>query len=108
MLIEDDRVVLIRPVRLYREGMSHDQLYEITRKEWRTNPHRHNPDYAFAIIGGVVQAVFRIDGWKQCSRPERWMFEGAGDDEMERRYVGADMTEYFPWGAANPVRYVNC
>jgi len=25
----------------------------------------HNPDYAFAVIGGVVHAVFRIDGWKQ-------------------------------------------
>jgi hypothetical protein len=108
MLIEDDRVVLIRPVRLYREGMSHDQLYEITRKEWRTNPYRHNPDYAFAVIGGVVQAAFRIDGWKRCSRPGRWMFEGAGDDETERRYVGADVTEYFSPGAANPVRYVNC
>lgn len=108
MRIEDERVVLIRPVRLYREGMSHDQLYEITRKQWRINPHLHNPDYAFTVIGGVVQAVFRIDGWKPASRPGRWMFDGAVDDEMERRYGGADVKEYFPRGAAGPVRYVNC
>ena len=87
--------------------MGRAELYEITRKEWRLNP-RRDPDYAFAIHGGVVRGVFRIDRWEPGVQPGRWMFEGTADDEMERRYVGQDVSEYFPPGAANPVQYANC
>ena len=56
----------------------------------------------------TTRGVFRIDAWHSASRSGRWMFDGAVDTEMERRYVGADVSEYFPRGAANPIRYVNC
>jgi len=106
--------VLIRISRLYRPTMTPDQLYEATRKWWVLNPDR-DPDYAFSIFGGVVKAAYRIDGWEQPPREQRvgrlerrWAFRGVTDGEMERRYVGMDVTEFFPRGAANPVRYVNC
>jgi len=110
----NERAVLIRISRLYRPTMTRDQLYEATRKWWVVNPDR-DPDYALSVFGGVVKAVYRIDDWEQPSLPERvgrlerrWAFRGVVDPEMEQRYVGSDVTDYFPRGAANPVRYVNC
>ena len=104
----NERTTLIRPRRLYREGMSSAQAYEITRKHWRARPDRHRPDYAFTVHRGVVRHVFRIDHWKREASSGRWMFEGAVDDALERKYVGHSVKEYFPRGAANPVRYMNC
>jgi hypothetical protein len=68
-----ERAVLIRIPRLYRPTTTDDQLYEATRKWWRVNPARHDPgpDYAFSVVGGVVKAVYRIDGWEQPPAGER-------------------------------------
>ena len=110
----DERVVLIRISQLYRPTMTRDQLYEATRKWWVLNPSR-DPSYAFSVFGGVVKGVFRIDDWEQPAPAERvgrlerrWAFRGVVDPGMEQKYLGRDVTEYFPRGAANPVRYVNC
>jgi hypothetical protein len=110
----EERVILIRIPRLYRPTMRKDQLYDATRKWWVLNPDR-DPDYAFSVVGGVVKAVYKIAGWEQPPVQERvgrlerrWAFRGVVDPEREGRYVGTDVTEYFPRGAANPVRYVNC
>ena len=103
----EQRVVLIRIPRAYRAGMSADDLYEATRKWWRTNPNRHNPDYAFSVVRGKVLAVYRIDEWERESGG-RWAFSGEQDSALEKRFVGSDVSEYFPPGAANPITYVNC
>ncbi len=101
------RVVLIRIPRAYRPGMGSEALYEATRKWWRMNP-RRDPDWAFAIVGNRVLAVYRIDGWERSGDSRRWGFHGAADDELERRYVGDDVSDHFRRGAQNPIRYVNC
>ena len=110
----DERAVLIRIPRLYRPTMTREQLYEATRKWWRLNPDR-DPDYALSIYQGVVKAVYRIDDWEQPPPAERvgrlerrWAFAGVPDVELERKYVGTDVSQYFSRGNSNPVRYVNC
>jgi serine/threonine-protein kinase len=102
-----ERVVLIRISRLYSPTLSAHELYEATRKWWVLNP-AHEPDYAFSVYGGFVRAVYRIESWEQESQRGRWAFHGVKDEEMQRRYVGVDVTEFFPRGAANPIRYLNC
>jgi hypothetical protein len=102
-----DRVLLIRVNRTYRPGMSDDSLYEATRKWWVLNPDRA-PDLAFAIYRGTVRGVFRIDDWEQDAGSGRWAFRGRLDAKLAREYVGRDVSDYFPRGAANPIRYVNC
>ena len=109
-----ERAVLIRISRLYRPTMTREELYEATRKWWVLNPDR-DPDYAFSVFGGVVKAVYRIDDWERPPRDERtgrlerrWAFRGVPDASLEHRYVGLVVSELFPRGAANPIRYVNC
>lgn len=103
----DHRAVLIRIPRAYRPGMTAEALYEATRKWWRTNPNRHAADYAFAFVQGRVLAVYEIGNWER-EGGGRWAFRGIQHAGMEERYRGADVSGYFPRGAANPIRYVNC
>ena len=81
-------------------------------------PRRNRADYAMAVYGGVVRAVYKIDGWikptqadiaQDSNRVGRYGFVGHVDEEMEERYLFADVTEYLPErGGRNPIRYVNC
>ena len=103
-----ERVVLIRIPRLHHPGMTSLELYEATRKWWVMSPLRHNPDFAFTVVDGFVQAVFRIDEWEQDPGSRRWAFHGARDLKREKLYAGLDVTNYLPAGAQNPIRYVNC
>ena len=111
----DEQVILIRIPRLYRPTMTDEQLYEATRKWWVLNPDR-DPDFAFSVVAGEVKAVYSIDGWEQPPVEERvgrmerrWAFRGHRRMKtMEQRYSGSDVNTYFPRGAANPIRYINC
>lgn len=121
------RVVLIRINRLFERGMSDDELYEVTRKWWRVGSVRRElgsrmaPVWAMAVYGGVVRAVYRIDGWEypteddlaeDSSRASRWAFHGMRDQDMERIYVPRDVTRYLTaasgFATQSPLRYVNC
>jgi hypothetical protein len=102
-----ESVVLIRIARSYRPRMSRQDLYEATRKWWVMDA-RRDPDYAFAIHGGHVKAVYKIEGWERSADGKRRAFHGSEDDAMSRRYVNADVSEYFPRGFAGSTRFLNC
>ncbi len=116
------RVALIRINRRFERGMSEDALYEATRKWWRVGPRRRElgtiwaPEWAMAVFGGGVRAVYRIEAWKRptdediavdAKRIRRWGFRGTRDRTMEAIYVHCDVSGYF-LASQNPVRYVNC
>lgn len=124
----DHRVVLIRINRLFDRGMTDDELYEATRKWWRVHQRRRQldqecaPQWAMAVYGGVVRAVYRIESWERptrddvrvdAKRAKRWAFHGMRDQGMEAMYLHRDVWSYLrdaSTGRAsqNPVRYVNC
>ena len=111
------RVILIRS-RRFTHRMDRDDLYETTRVWWRVGSRRHDAEYAMAVHGGVVRAVYKIDEWVEpteddiaeaADRVGRLGFIGHRDSEMEERYLFADVTDYLPErGGRNPIRYVNC
>jgi hypothetical protein len=124
MNISED-VILIRPTRLFYEGMSQTELYEITRGIWKLADRRDKAKYAFSIINFEVAGCYRIHSWhkaletnylirtdlKTLNQDElkgRFEFLGEIDREMEDKYFGTSLVEYFSKGNANPVRYVNC
>jgi hypothetical protein len=108
-----DRVVLIRPAKLGPSARTAEQLYEATRGWWTVGTVRMvegelSPEHALAVIDGSVVAAYRIDGWETRANPAKAAFVGFADRELERRYLGADVSQYFPQGAQNPLRFVNC
>lgn len=55
--------ILIRINRKYRDGMSQQELYEITRGVWKIGERREKAQLAFAIYQGVIKEVYTIDTW---------------------------------------------
>lgn len=124
----EHRVVLIRINRLFQRGMSDPELYEATRKWWRIGGPKRQigapsaPQWAMAVFGGIVRAVYRIESWERPSaedidadpkRARRWAFRGSRDQAMESMYGQRDVSAYLrsiDTGNAiqNPIRYVNC
>ncbi len=67
-----------------------------------------------AVYGGVVRAVYRIEGWEQPTaadiaenpkRRRRWAFTGRRDAEMEGLYLNGDVSSYLT-STGNPIQYV--
>jgi hypothetical protein len=117
----EDRVVLIRPNRLYERDMGGEPLYEATRQWWRVGSDKRSgpcaPQWAMAVYRGVVRAVYRIDGWERASEKDltanpsikgKWRFFGEIDSVMTERFKYADVTDELPQSAQNPIRYLNC
>lgn len=112
--------ILIRINRLYRYGMSANDLYDVTRIAWRVGRRRERARYAFAVHEGIVREVYTIAQWlpagstytprnpRGLMAPGRWEFVGTvADDEIRRRYLDKDVGHYFQRGAQNPITYVN-
>ena len=71
--------------RNYREDMSRDELYEITRGEWKikNNEMRESAEYAVAVAHRVVRGVYKINGWEEIVHGKnrgRWRFSGESAD----------------------------
>jgi len=64
-----DPAILIRINRLYRDGMTEDELYDATRSCWKLGSRRNRAKYALAVFEGVVQEVYEIDGWHEGAGP---------------------------------------
>ena len=108
-----DRVVLIRIPQTGTSARTADELYDATRQWWHVSASRRDggelsPTHALAVMDKMVVAVYRIGAWKPREKDARWSFEGGEDPTLGERYVGADVSELFPKGAQNPLRYVNC
>lgn len=102
------KVVLIRVSRLYREGMSIADILDITRGKWRANI-SVVADYkiAMAVVGGEIKGVFTVNEWKSAAdNNTRVEFDGYPNTDVSLgRYIGKNISEMFPRGSANPIRY---
>lgn len=122
------RVVLIRINRLFARRITDAALYEATRKWWKVGEEARRignaraPEWAMAVYGGIVRAVYRINAWEKPTAEEareapsyaaRWAFRGERDASMEEIYLGRDISSDLRAQdsgspSQNPIRYVNC
>jgi uncharacterized protein len=107
-------VILITVNRLYRKGISAEELYEITRGNWVIGARRENAKYAFTVYNGIIRQVYEIEKWSPASarsaeqkNAKRWRFDGKIAHHLQH-YVGGSTVHYSVVGAQNPIRYVNC
>lgn len=113
--------VLIRISRSWHDGVSDEELYEVTRGVWRIGERREQVELAFAVAGGVVREVYRLHSWHPAgstpyhTRPYhdvciegRWEFVGEAAEAPQRDgYKGMDVSGWFEKGSSNPILYVN-
>lgn len=117
-----DPCLLIRINRLYRHGMSDDDLYETTRGRWKLGKRREQARFALAVFEGVVREVYQVQAWHQAGdttaesavqhTPElkgRWEFTGRkAQEDVRGKYLNRSVASYFTKGQQSPVLYVNC
>jgi len=126
ILTEDDiteNVIMIRINQAYHYGMSCFEIYENTRCCWRVNKEQADKvKYAFSVYDGMVLEVFKIVQWLPAhstikmqttldARPDKdaGRLEFVGDvaePEIRDKYIGKMVTELFPKGNQNPVKYI--
>lgn len=117
--------ILIRINTLYRPGMGHLELYDVTRSAWKVAEKRRNQvEYAFAVFDGVVREVYQVEAWLPAGstfnhrwngertdrheREGRWEFVGTlAPEEIRRKYVNRYVGHLMAQGAQNPIMYRN-
>jgi len=118
----DEPAILIRVNKLYRYGMTAEELYEATRGVWKLGERRLGAKYAFAVYKGIVREAYEIGKWHPAGTtryrtrsrddvkaPGRWEFEGKlASDVIRRRYIDKSVDRHFAGNSQNPITYVNC
>ena len=119
----DVPAMLIRIKQTYRDGISKEELFEVTRGIWKVGTKRERAQYAFAVFKGIIKEVYRINRWlpagtleykhrsdaNKLKNPDRWEFDGVLAEEAIRdQFIGKSCAQYFKWGNISPTTYVNC
>jgi hypothetical protein len=117
--------LLIRTSRLFKEGLTANELYEITRGVWKIGRDREKAEYALCVANGKVQEIYRIQEWQPAGTTPyetlvmadantkgkwngRWEFNGkVAPDTIRDKYIGKSVSHYFDKGNANPINYLN-
>jgi len=116
------KTIAIRVNKLYHEGMSETELYDITRCCWRVNPNGRAGDcvYALSVFKGEILAVYRIHEWMRGNRITlttrqrvdsdggRYGFVGQRVDDPSDPYyafVGKSIAHLYTHGNQNPIKY---
>jgi hypothetical protein len=106
---QDGLALLLRLNKSWHDGISAEDLYEITRAWWVISPaNAQRVERVLAVAGGVVREVYRPTQWLPSpveGLENRIGFEGAVAPDHEA-YVGRDVSHLFRYGSANPVRYL--
>lgn len=113
MLQAEHRVLLIKVTQSLEEHPHPDELLAAVRGWWVVAARRRQdassaPQYVAAVRRSRVVAVYAITAWVGPDENGRWAFDGDRSPELDRLYVGMDVGDYYPRGAANPLRYVHC
>lgn len=99
---EGDKIFCVKVGKVPREN-----LYEQTRKHWKVSFDRvSQATHVFAVIGGIVEAVYIPQVWKRStgSRVGRCEFEGVED--MNSEYLGKSVVDFYG-KSQNPCLYIN-
>ena len=119
-------VLLIRTSRLFKEGMTAVELYEITQGVWILGPDREKATYAFCIANMIVQEIYSIHYWQEAGTKTyttsaqqaanikdgrwdgRWEFIGeVAPTAIRNKYIGKSVAHYYKKGNACSVMYLN-
>ena len=115
-----ENIIAIKVNRSYRESMTANELYEVTRGYWRLDIERaRQAEYVFSVYQGIIKEVYKIDGWLPAgsipritlpNKPvpaERFEFVGEiAEPHMREKYIGKSIAGLYLKGEANPIKYL--
>jgi uncharacterized protein len=115
------KAILIVVNKLYRSGMSDQELLEATCGIWKVEKRREKAKIAMAVYQGIIHEVYHIEKWHKAGthikyttrdpsgfrRSRRWEFEGRRAGGLYRGYVGKSVRRRLGKRNQNPIRYVN-
>jgi hypothetical protein len=109
LMPQDDLALLLRLNKNWHDGISAEDLYEVTRAWWVMSPtNAQRVARVLAVAGGKVREVYRPTRWLPSpveGLENRIGFDGVVADDRQL-YVGRDVAHLFRHGSANPVRYL--
>lgn len=109
--LTDKPVLLININKRYYREMTDEELYQSTRKSWVVGDRKKNAKFAVATYRGLTREVYEINEWhpSEVGGKVRWGFHGCKANETIRKELRyKSIAPYFPKGAANPIKYINC
>ena len=111
--LANDKAVLIRLNKTYREGMTQDELYSASRGNWAISLKRAAmANYAYVLYKGSVVEVYSVSRWDETSEVAgngflRIKFTGIRA-ENRRHMIGLNLSYLFKQGESLPIKYLNC
>ena len=120
-LSEFDRpTAVIKVNRLYRPGISADELSDITRGYWKTARRKASLcDIVLSVYQGEVKEVYDVDQWVDGQelkmstningyRPGSFGFNGhVAPKSIRDKFIGRSVRSLYKKGDQNPVRAFN-
>ena len=106
-------LLLVKINRLYRQGMTIDEVYEAVRWCWKMDFKRaRKAHYVPAVANGIVRGVFKPTRFAKVTESDvrhrkdvgRVYFDG---HPVESPYLLTSTRAFGQRGQANPIRYVN-
>ena len=108
-----EKLIAFNLARSYREGMSKEALYDVTRGYWKIDLKRaKQAEYALSVYQGAVKEVYKIHQWLPAGsvpRPtlpdaeipkDRYEFTGeAAEGPMRKQYIGKHISGLNPRSA---------
>ena len=114
------KTVLIRINQSYYDGISRQELYEVTRGIWVMGERRETAELAMAVFKGVVLEVYRVHEWHPAGTTKyeirddkdflgcgRWEFTGKRAEDIRDEFIGKSIKHYLVPHDSNPIVYVN-
>lgn len=84
-----ENVIAIKINRSYKENITKDGLYEITRGYWKIDIKKaQHVDYAFSVFNGIIIEVYRIEKWLPAGSIPRPPLPDAEVPEGRYEFVG--------------------
>jgi len=104
----NEPVILIRINKAFRHDMTAEELYEVTRKDWKVGQRIHAIRIACAVYAGIIREVYIVKEW--VPSPDyrgRYMFNGKiAEDKIRDRYINKSVAHVWKHGSQNPIKYV--
>lgn len=105
----EESALLININRLYKKGISQDDIYEAVRKYWPVDLNKaRSIRLVCAVFQGIIRGVFYQDKWFVSKRSDkrRYFIGRPAEKQKVEKYLNKSVNKYWKKGAQYPIKYI--